>query len=115
MSKRVRTDDKKRPLMPLAQVLEEYLDNSGLGKGVARAEVVQRWPELVGPQIAAVTQAESVSADGVLRVRVATAPWANELSLMTPRIIARINAGRTGRITSIRWIAGPLERGRTGG
>jgi predicted nucleic acid-binding Zn ribbon protein len=93
-------------------VLEEYLVTSGLSKGVERAEVVQRWPDLVGPQIAAVTQAESVSPDGVLRIRVATAPWATELSLMTPRILARINAGREGRITSIRWIAGPLDRTR---
>ena len=53
---------------------------------------------------------ESVSADGVLRVRVATAPWATELSLMTPRILARVNAGRQGRINPIRWIAGPLGR-----
>ena len=110
MKKRADTLGKKRPLTPLAQVLEEYLKSSGLGKGVERAEVVQRWPELVGPQIAAVTQAESVSPDGVLRVRVATAPWASELSLMTPRILARVNAGRAGRITSIRWIAGPLDR-----
>ncbi len=110
MSRRPDPEGKKRPLAPLAQVLEEYLTSSGLGKGVERAEVVQRWPELVGPQIAAVTQAESVSEDGVLRVRVATAPWATELSLMTPRILAKINAGRKGRINSVRWIAGPLER-----
>lgn len=102
--------EKKRRAARLADVLEEYLATSGLGKGVQRAEVVERWPELVGPQIAAVTQAESVSADGVLRVRVATAPWATELSLMTPRILARVNAGRQGRVTSIRWIAGPLDR-----
>ncbi len=110
MKREARPGDKKRLLTPLAQVLDEYLKSSGLGKGVERAEVVQRWPELVGPQIAAVTEAESVSEDGVLRVRVATAPWASELSLMTPRILARVNAGRTGRINSIRWIAGPLGR-----
>jgi predicted nucleic acid-binding Zn ribbon protein len=110
VTRRPETQGKKRPLTPLAQVLEEYLQASGLGKGVERAEVVQRWAELVGPQIAAVTQAESVSPDGVLRVRVATAPWASELSLMTPRILARVNAGRSGRINSIRWIAGPLDR-----
>ena len=114
MSREVRGDGKKRPLAPLAQVLEEYLASSGLGKGVERAEVVERWPDLVGPQIAAVTQAESVSADGVLRVRVSTAPWASELSLMTPRILAKVNAGRTGRIHSIRWYAGPLDRKKAG-
>jgi predicted nucleic acid-binding Zn ribbon protein len=67
---------------------------------------------LVGPQIAAVTAPESVTADGVLRVRVATAAWANELSLMTPRILARLNAGRSGRVKEIRWVPGPLERTR---
>ena len=110
MTRGMRPVTKKRPLAPLAQVLEEYLAASGLDKGVERAEVVQRWAELVGPQIAAVTQAESVTADGVLRVRVATAPWATELSLMTPRILARMNAGRQGRINEIRWITGPLGR-----
>jgi len=44
---------------------------------------------------------------------VATAPWAKELKLMTPRILARLNAGRTGRVKEIRWIAGPLERPRS--
>ena len=110
MKRPTNSSDKKQPLVPLAQVLEEFLSSSGLGKGVERAEVVQRWADLVGPQIAAVTQAESVSEDGVLRVRVATAPWAGELSLMTPRILAKINAGRKGRINSVRWIAGPLDR-----
>jgi len=109
MKRPVNPSEKKRPLVPIAQVLEEFLRSSGLGKGVERAEVVQRWAELVGPQIAAVTEAESVSEDGVLRVRVATAPWATELSLMTPRILAKINAGRKGRINSVRWIAGPLS------
>jgi predicted nucleic acid-binding Zn ribbon protein len=74
------------------------------------ASVVEDWPDRVGPQIAAVTQAESVTPDGVLRVRVASAAWANELSLMAPRIIARLNAGRSGRIREIRYLAGPLDR-----
>jgi len=71
---------------------------------------VEDWPDRVGPQIAAVTRAESVTPDGLLRVRVASAAWANELSLMTPRILARLNEGREGRIRDIRWIAGPLDR-----
>ena len=43
--------------------------------------------------------------DGTLRVRVATPAWASELRLMTPQILARVNNGRSGRITSIRWMA----------
>ena len=69
---------------------------SGFAKRLQQAGIIEAWAELVGPQIAAVTAPESVTPDGVLRVRVATAAWANELSLMTPRILARLNAGRRG-------------------
>jgi predicted nucleic acid-binding Zn ribbon protein len=96
----------RRTLTPLGEVLASYLKRSGLNKRLQQTDVIERWAELVGPQIAAVSQPESVSADGVLRVRVATAPWATELSLMTPRILARVNADREGRIKEIRWISG---------
>ncbi|HXG45016.1 MAG TPA: DUF721 domain-containing protein [Gemmatimonadales bacterium] len=98
----------KRPT-PLSDALTEWIRQSGMAERLGRAGVVEEWARLVGPQIARVTQPESVSADGLLRVRVATAAWAQELSLMTPRILARINAGRTGRITGIRWLAGGLK------
>jgi len=58
-----------------------------------------------GSPIAAVTAPESVALDGTLFVRVATSPWMNELQLMAPEIMARINAGRgVGRIRTIRWL-----------
>jgi predicted nucleic acid-binding Zn ribbon protein len=96
----------------LSDALASYLKQSGFSRRLQQAEVVEAWPELVGPQIAAVTAPESVTPDGVLRVRVATAAWATELSLMTPRILARINAGRTGRVKEIRWVPAPLDRPR---
>jgi predicted nucleic acid-binding Zn ribbon protein len=91
---------------PLAEALQGYLRTAGLARRIGRAGVLEEWAELVGPQIAAVTTPESVTAEGVLRVRVSTAAWANELSLMTPQILGRVNAGRTGRIVGIRWLAG---------
>ena len=94
----------------LADALASYLRRSGFSKRIQQAGVIEAWPELVGPQIAAVTAPQSVTADGVLRVNVASAPWATELGLMTPRILARLNTGRTGRIKEIRWVPGPLER-----
>ena len=96
----------KNPPSPLADALASYLRRAGLVKRIEQAGIVEQWAELVGPQIAAVTAPESVTPDGVLRVRVATAAWANELSLMTPRILAKINAGRVGRVKEIRWIQG---------
>ena len=96
----------KNPPSPLADALASYLRRAGLVKRIEQAGIVEEWAELVGPQIAAVTAPESVTPDGVLRVRVATAAWANELSLMTPRILAKVNAGRAGRVKEIRWIQG---------
>jgi predicted nucleic acid-binding Zn ribbon protein len=94
----------------LRSALEAYLKSAGLSRRLQQASVLEEWSELVGPQIAKVTRPDAVTADGVLRVRVATAPWASELSLMTPTILARINAGRSGRIKTIRWMPGGLGR-----
>ena len=95
---------------PLADVLTSYFKQAGLTKRVQQAGIIEEWAELVGPQIARVTEPDSITPDGMLRVRVATAAWANELSLMSPRILARLNAGRSGRVKQIRWVPGPLER-----
>ncbi len=100
----------KRAPSPLAEALASYLRQSGFSKRLQQAGIVEEWATLVGPQIAAVTAPESVTRDGMLRVRVASAAWANELSLMSPRILARLNAGRTGRVKEIRWVPGLLDQ-----
>ena len=100
---------KKTVPVPLSDALTSYFKQAGLTKRVQQAEIIEEWAELVGPQIARVTEPDSITPDGMLRVRVATAAWANELSLMTPRILARLNAGRTGRVKQIRWV--PLGPG----
>jgi predicted nucleic acid-binding Zn ribbon protein len=102
--------DKKTQPTPLAAALTSYFRQAGLTKRVQQAGIIEEWAELVGPQIAAVTAPESVTPDGVLWVRVATAAWASELSMMSPRILARLNAGRSGRVKEIRWLAAGMER-----
>lgn len=99
-----RAEKKKGRLATAGEAVDRFLARAGLAKRVGQAGIVAEWDALVGPQIAAVTRAESVTVDGVLRVLVSTAAWANELSLMTPRIMAKLNAGRTGRIREIRWV-----------
>lgn len=92
---------------PVGEVLRRYLGRSGLAPRLAQADVVLAWPDLVGERIASHAVAESVTQDGTLFVRVASAAWRQELSLMTPQIMARLNAGRkTGRIERIRWVQG---------
>ncbi|HYT72194.1 MAG TPA: DUF721 domain-containing protein [Gemmatimonadales bacterium] len=87
----------------VGEVLRRYLVKAGLANRLAQAQVIPAWPRLVGPQIAAVTQPESVTPDGTLFVRVATSAWMTELQLMAPQIMAAINGG-AGRIKSIRWL-----------
>src|SRR5438876_11382081 len=88
----------------VGEALHSYLAKSGLVQRVAQAQVIPDWPRLVGPQIAAVTQPESVTPDGTLFVRVATSAWMNELQLMGPQIMTAVNAGAAPRIKTIRWL-----------
>ncbi len=89
----------------VGEALRSYLAKSGLGKRLAQAQVIPDWPGLVGPQIAAVTEPQSVTPDGTLFVRVTTSAWMTELQLMAPQIMAALNAGRgAGRIKTIRWL-----------
>ena len=96
----------------LGEALDDYLRTAGLKKRLQQAAILEEWDGLVGPQIAAVTAPQFITADGVMRVHVASAPWATELGLMTPRILARLNQGRSGRVKEIRWVPGPLDRPR---
>ena len=68
--------DRKTGPTTLADALASFLRQKGLTRRVEQAGIVEDWAALVGPQIAAVTEPEAVTPDGVLRVRVATAPWA---------------------------------------
>jgi predicted nucleic acid-binding Zn ribbon protein len=97
---------KSRPTR-LGELLAGYLKTAGLEERLEQAAVVEAWPRLVGPRIAEVAMPEAVGADGTLLVRVQSSAWRQELSLMTPEVLALINANRTsGRIKRIRWLLG---------
>jgi predicted nucleic acid-binding Zn ribbon protein len=88
---------------PVGEVLKRYLVRSGYADRLAQADVIAEWPVLVGPTVAAVTKPEAVTPDGTLFVRVKTAPWMQELQLMTPEILRKL--GRERRIKRIVWRA----------
>ena len=55
------------------------------------AAVQRAWPDAVGDGVAA--QAEpTAERDGVVTVTCASAVWAQELDLMAPEVVARLNA-----------------------
>jgi len=89
----------------IGEALDAYLRRTGLKRRLDHASVVDDWPDLVGPQIAAVTRAEGVSDDGVLFVVVSTAPWMQELQLQSVAILRRL-AERGRRVKRIVWRVG---------
>jgi predicted nucleic acid-binding Zn ribbon protein len=72
------------------------------------AEVQRTWSNAVGPAIAVEAKPASERA-GVLTVSCSASVWAQELDLMAPAILERLNTDlRSGRITRLRCVAVPL-------
>jgi predicted nucleic acid-binding Zn ribbon protein len=73
------------------------------------AEVQRMWPEAVGPAIAAEAQPTAERA-GVVTVSCSASVWAQELDLMGPAIVERLNAVlQTGSVTRLRCVTMPRE------
>ena len=70
------------------------------------AEVQRVWPAVVGDAIAASARPTS-ERGGVLTVDCEAAVWAQELDLMAPNILARLNAELTrGSIARLKCVTG---------
>jgi predicted nucleic acid-binding Zn ribbon protein len=89
----------------LGDVLAGVLRDTGIAERVEQAGLIPEWPALVGPQIAAVTEPASITADGTMFVKVTTNAWMNELSLMEPELLRALNT-KEGRVPvkRIRWL-----------
>ncbi len=98
------SDRKKRP-EPLGKIVASFLGESGLADRVDQASVIPDWPKLVGPQIAQVTNPQSITANGTLFVQVTTNAWMNELSLLEPELLRSVNADPARKpVRRIRWV-----------
>jgi predicted nucleic acid-binding Zn ribbon protein len=92
------------PPEELRAILERFLRDRGHASRVAQASVLDDWPRVAGAQIARVTEARSISADGTLVVAAATTAWMSELSMHERVFLARLNEGsERPRVRRIRW------------
>ena len=99
------SDRKKKRPEPLGNIVASWLGSSGLAGRVDQAAIIPEWPSLVGSQIDAVTTPKSITANGTLFVQVATNAWMNELSLLEPELLRKLNARAAGApIRRIRWV-----------
>lgn len=95
----------------MGDILGALLDRLELTPATKAAMVVLRWPEFVGPVIAAHARPEGVKR-GVLTVAVESSVWATELSLHVPLLLERINGALgEGVVTDVRFVVGARRRG----
>lgn len=80
---------------PVAEVLEGYLDRTGLGDSLARLAAMDEWAAAVGERVSGVTRPVEVRGE-TLVVEVLSSAWINELSMMGELILERLNARGTG-------------------
>ncbi|MGA2926704.1 MAG: DUF721 domain-containing protein [Solirubrobacteraceae bacterium] len=98
----------RRGPRPLASALDALRDE--LAPETLLSEVQQIWHETVGEAIS-IEAKPTAQRGGVLTVSCSGAVWAQELDLMAPAIIDRLNGAlRAGRIVRLRCVALPPER-----
>ena len=104
------SERKKKKPERVANIVADVLARRGLSDRVEQAGIIPEWAQLVGEQIAAVTEPRSVSANGTLFVAVTTNAWMNELSLLEPELLRSLNAKpeRTP-VRRIRWLLARAE------
>jgi len=91
----------RRITMPLGRLRDE------LAPATLLAQAQRAWPEAVGAGIAAEATPVSERA-GVLTVSCSASVWAQELELMGPAIVERLNAALgSGQLTRLRCTTVP--------
>jgi len=95
----------RRSPRPLSIALDEIRDE--LEPDSLLAEVQRAWRGAVGMAIAAEAQ-PTAERGGVVTVSCSASVWAQELDLMAPAILERLNSAlRSGRVSRLRCVALP--------
>ncbi|AMV73137.1 hypothetical protein JCM30471_15480 [Desulfuromonas carbonis] len=71
-------------------VLQGLLQQKGMSERLREYRAWQVWNEVVGPQIAAHAQPCGIR-DGILEIRVDQPVWMQQLQLLKPKLLARLN------------------------
>ncbi len=79
-----------RQVIGIGSVLDSLLEQRGMEEKLRRYRAWQLWDRVVGPQIAARARPCKLR-DRVLEIRVDHPVWMQQLQLMKPRILQRLN------------------------
>lgn len=81
--------NKKSAPEKIGSIIETVLGERGFLAPCRELDVIRKWPGLVGPKLASVTECSRVE-NGVLYVRVASAPWRQEISYIKQHLLDTI-------------------------
>jgi len=99
----------QRRALRAASILEELLEQRGMDHKLREYRAWQVWEQVVGGQIARHARPLRLR-EGVLEVRVDQPIWMQQLQLMAPQILAKLNRTLGEElIRSIFWRRGKLE------
>lgn len=88
----------------LADLLSRFLKRQGIEARIRQSAVLDEWPALVGPEIAAATRALSIADDGTMFVAVRSHAWMSELAMMERELLASVNRITGDKpIRQLRW------------
>jgi len=90
--------------------IQDLLANLDTGSHFELVRLMRLWPEVVGETIARRTEVAALKFH-VAVVKVSTAMWIQELNLMRPQILSRLNAAmRNDAVRDIRFVLGKMNR-----
>jgi hypothetical protein len=90
--------------------IQDLLANLDTGGHFELVRLIRLWPEVVGATIARRTEISSLKFHTAV-VKVSTAMWIQELNLMRPQILSRLNvAMKNDAVREIRFVQGRLSR-----
>lgn len=99
----------------LGDQLDRLLVDRGWKIDVAVGSVMGRWPQIVGPDIAAHVEPLSFT-DGVLTLRADSTAWAQQMTLLTSSVLARVEEEiGAGSVSELKVLGPSAPSWRKGG
>ncbi|WP_079063570.1 DUF721 domain-containing protein [Streptacidiphilus griseoplanus] len=100
-----------RDPVPLGAAMRQLITERGWETPAAVGGVMGRWPQIVGPEIAAHCAPEHYGEESCeLSVRCDSTAWATQLRLLAPQLVARLNkelGHGTVKVIKVQGPAGP--------
>jgi predicted nucleic acid-binding Zn ribbon protein len=94
----------------IGSTIQDLLAKLDTGGHFELVRLIRLWPQVVGETIARRTEVNSLKFHTAV-VKVSTAMWIQELNLMRPQILSRVNeAMRNDAVREIRFVQGRLSR-----